>query len=218
MELPTHRWLEILDEITEAGCLYLLVTGGEPLLRPDFPEVYCKARQNGLMVTVFTNGTLIDDAILDLFEAYPPTKLEITLYGATEKTYERITQVPGSYRRCMAAIDRLQERGLPLRLKGVLLTLNEHEFEDIEHMARAVSGKFRMDGYIVPHVSGDLSPLKYRARPEMVVDAEFRDPERAREWCQFVDEHSKGKRPESVYGCNAGQTGFHIDASGHLQI
>ncbi|MCX7009606.1 MAG: radical SAM protein [Kiritimatiellaeota bacterium] len=217
-ELPTKRWLEILDEITEAGCLYFLITGGEPLLRADFPEIYRKARQNGLVVSVFTNGTLADDAILDLFTEYPPAKVEITLYGATEVTYESITQVSGSYRRCMTAIERLRERGVALRLKSVLLTLNEAEFETIEKMAKDWGGKFRMDGYVVPHVNGDKSPLVYRAQPETVAAVEFRDSARAEEWRKLLDDHRKVKRSDSAYSCGAGQTSFHIDAFGHLQI
>src|SRR5574340_1243302 len=65
-EMEMEKVLSLIDEICDAGCLSLLITGGEPLLRPDFGRVYTRARENGMMVTVFTNGTLIDKEILDI--------------------------------------------------------------------------------------------------------------------------------------------------------
>jgi MoaA/NifB/PqqE/SkfB family radical SAM enzyme len=217
-ELPTQRWLEILDEITEAGCLFFLITGGEPLLRPDFPEIYKKARRNGLVVTLFTNGTLIDDAMLDLFGEYPPYEVEITLYGATAATYERITQSPGSYRKCMTAITRLQERGVPLALKSVLMAPNVAEFGAIRRLAQELGCKFRMDASLVPHVNGDKAPLGLRVSPERAVEIEFEQPERAAAWRRYYERHEDYQHSETAYACSAGITEFHIDAFGHLQI
>jgi len=217
-ELPTRRWLEILDEITEAGCLYFLITGGEPLVHSDFPKIYRKARQNGMVVTVFTNGTLIDDGILDLFGECPPYKVEITLYGATEATYERITQVPGSYRRCMTAIGKLQERGVNLALKSVLIAPNLAEFAEIERVSRGLGCNFRMDASLVAHVNGDKAPLNYRVDPQQAVDIEFKNPKVAESWRRLNERQKDYQHSETAYVCSAGKTGFHIDAFGRLQI
>jgi MoaA/NifB/PqqE/SkfB family radical SAM enzyme len=80
-EIDTGQWISILDEIVEAGCLNLLITGGEPLLRKDFVEIYRHAKTKGMLITVFTNGTLITEEILDTFKQLPPRAVEITLYG-----------------------------------------------------------------------------------------------------------------------------------------
>src|SRR5206468_1639047 len=80
-ELPLARLKLLIDEIAEAGTLFLLVTGGEVLVRPDFPELYLHALSRGLLVTVFTNGTLITDAVADLFAEHRPELVEISLYG-----------------------------------------------------------------------------------------------------------------------------------------
>ena len=79
--MNTARVLSVIDEITEAGCLSLLITGGEPLLRHDFSEIYRHAKKSGLLVTVFTNGTLITPAVIELFADLPPQIVEISLYG-----------------------------------------------------------------------------------------------------------------------------------------
>lgn len=91
-ELSTERVKAMLDEMVEAGTLFLAITGGDPMLRPDFTEIYVHAVQIGLLVTVFCNGSLVTDKIVQTFIKYPPRKVEITLYGATRETFESITQ------------------------------------------------------------------------------------------------------------------------------
>ena len=111
-ELDTGTWLAIIDQIAEAGCLNLLITGGEPMLRSDFPAIYSHAKKKGLLVTVFTNGTLVTEEAAALFRELPPQSVEVTVYGASKQTYEGITGVAGSYERSLAgpagAGDRLQ--------------------------------------------------------------------------------------------------------------
>ncbi|MFC1837611.1 radical SAM protein, partial [Thermodesulfobacteriota bacterium] len=120
-ELSTQQWLDIIDQITEAGCLNLLITGGDPLLSKDFELIYRNAVSNGILVTVFTNGTLITPAILDLFEDLPPQSIEISVYGATPGTYEKITGVHGSFSKCIKGIQLLSDRKIRFKLKTVLL-------------------------------------------------------------------------------------------------
>ena len=108
----------------DEGCRWLLLTGGEPFLRPDFLDIYTNANKKGLLLTLFTNGTLLTPRSADLLAERRPFAIEITLYGATQQTYERITGIPGSYARCRRGIDLLLERNLPLKLKTMVMTLN----------------------------------------------------------------------------------------------
>ena len=117
----------MIDEIAAAGCLWLLYTGGEVFLRPDFLDIYTRAKGQGLLITLFTNATLITPEIADVLAARPPFSIEVTVYGRSREVYERVTRVPGSYDRCLKGIERLRERGLPLKLKTMALTLNRHE-------------------------------------------------------------------------------------------
>jgi MoaA/NifB/PqqE/SkfB family radical SAM enzyme len=217
-ELTTQRWLEILDEITEAGCLKFLITGGEPMLRSDFSTIYCHARQNGLVVTVFTNGTMITEKIMDLFDEFPPFKVEITLYGATASTYDRVTQVPGSYHRCMAGISRLQEHGINLGLKSVLIGPNAAEFAEIQRMAQDKGCNFRMDASMVSHISGAKDPLEFRIDPQHAVDVEFTNPKTVASWRHLYEQRKSYVPSKTAYTCNAGVSSFHIDAFGRLTI
>ena len=139
-ELSTDELRRIIDEIAEAGGLWLLFTGGEIFARQDFLEIYTHAKQRGLLITLFTNGTQITTAIADYLVEWPPFSIEITLYGRTRETYERLTRVPGSFDRCMRGIRLLKERGLPLKLKTVAVTINRHEISDMQRFAEEELG------------------------------------------------------------------------------
>jgi radical SAM protein with 4Fe4S-binding SPASM domain len=216
-ELSTAQWISIIDQITEAGCLNLLITGGEPLLREDFAEIFTHARTNGLLVTVFTNGTLITGEILELFENMPPRAVEISLYGATVATYEKITGIKGSYKKCLNGIQSFLGHGINLKLKTILMTLNRHEFYDIENMAKTFGVKFRFDAAIFPCFNGDKTPIELRVSPEEVIEKEFSDGDRSKQWKDFFERMQGVSVPDTFYHCGAGLTSFHVDPYGRLQ-
>lgn len=186
-ELNTAQWLKVIDQIADLGCLYLLITGGDPLIRKDFAEIYTHARRRGLLVTVFTNGTLVTDAMVELFRELPPFVIEVTLYGATQATYEAITGVPGSYARCLAGFEKLRALGLDARLKTILMKPNQQEFQQIADFCRAHShrGKFRFDFEIQGCLDGEKGPIALRLDPEEAVRVEFTQPDRAATWRDY---------------------------------
>jgi radical SAM protein with 4Fe4S-binding SPASM domain len=216
-EMSTDLVLSCLDQVAEAGCLNLLLSGGEPLLRPDFPAIYERARTNGMLVTVFTNGTLIDDAILDLFEDFPPYVVEITVYGGSASTHDSITRTPGSFAQCLAGIEGLRKRGIRLKLKTILMTLNSHEFSAIEGLATSRGLDFRFDAEIFPTLEGDRAPLELRVSAKEAVAFEFADSKRAEAWTRYFSRGVKGGSSKALYRCGAGQRTFHIDSTGKLQ-
>ena len=218
-ELTTIQVKRILDEMVENGCLYLLLTGGEILLRPDFEEIYRHAKKCGFIINLFTNGTLINPQIADLFSELKPHSIEITLYGATRETYEKVTGVPGSYDRCMRGIDLLLERNLPLLLKSVLISINYHELEDMKTLAEKLGVKYRYDGLLWPRMDGKKDPLNYQIPLQQLIDLDTQNPERLDEW-RRVAERSNGHtvRNEYLYSCGAGLRSFHIDSHGLMSI
>ncbi len=214
--METQRLLSLVNEITEAGCLFLVFTGGEPLMRPDFAEIYRHSKSKGLLVTVFTNATLITDEVMRLFDDLPPHTVEISIYGASAGTYERITGVKGSYGRCVEGIRMLTKRRIDVRLKTVLMNLNEHELSAMEEMAAEYGARFRFDAAIFPRFNGDRAPLDLRVTPEEAVRKEMSNSERLREWREFFERFRDSGAPDTLYKCGAGLTSFHIDASGNL--
>jgi radical SAM protein with 4Fe4S-binding SPASM domain len=216
-ELSLGEIQRILDEVTDAGCLWLLLTGGEPLLRRDFLDIYTYTKRKGLIVTLFTNGTLVTRRIADYLAEWRPFNIEITLYGATQETYERVTGIPGSYARCRRGIDLFLERQLPLGLKTVVMTLNRPELEQMKVLAASLGVKFRFDPILSTALDGSARPTYLRLTPEEIVALEKADPGRARRWPEnFRNNQAIASSERKMYLCRAGKQGFHIDATGRL--
>lgn len=222
-ERDTEATLRSLEEWAQAGVLYLLITGGEPMLRPDFEVLYRQARELGMLVTVFCNGTLVDDRIVELFRELPPRRVEIGVYGATEAVYESVTRAPGSYERAWRGIRRLQRGGIPSALKTVLMTLNVHELDAMEAQARELGFGFRYDAAIfpclpAPHAAGadGETPLELRVPPETVAALDTATPERRRMWRNKIEEAAGAPEGDRLYACAAGATGFYADSQGRL--
>lgn len=220
LTLPEHR--RILDEIAAAGCLWLLYTGGEIFARPDFPAIYGYARGRGMLITLFTNGTLLTPRLVDLLAEYVPFGIEITLYGRTRETYERLTGVPGSFDRCMRGIELLLERGLPLKLKTVAVSVNRHELPGMKSFAEGLGVEFSYDSMINPRVDCSLSPLAVRLAPHQVVALDLADSARVDAWRDLA-RRAVGPRfaPQvdgEVYQCGGGVDAFAIDPYGGLSI
>ena len=89
-ELTTSQWKTIIDQMESAGTLFLMITGGEPLLRSDFDEIFQYIRKKGLLVTLFSNGTLLSKQKAKMLANWNLNQLEITLYGGTRETYEKL--------------------------------------------------------------------------------------------------------------------------------
>lgn len=216
-ELTTEQAKFVLDQISDAGCLFLIISGGEPLLRPDFPEIYIHAKKKGLLVGIFTNGSMITPQLADLFVEYRPHWIDITLYGATRETYEKVTRLPGSYDRCLRGIQLLQDRKLPVYLKSAVLTLNYHELPQMKAFSEEHGIEFRYDGLIWPRLDGSKEPLKYRLSPQELIAIEDVDPKRLQEWKRMAENFSGHLiRTEYVYTCGAALQSFNVDSSGRL--
>jgi radical SAM protein with 4Fe4S-binding SPASM domain len=220
-ELTYEEHCRILDDITDAGCLWLLYTGGEIFARPDFLDIYTYAKQKGLLLTLFTNGTLITTTIADYLAAWRPFSIEISIYGRTPDTHDQITGIAGSFERSMRSIRLIIERDLPLILKAMVLTLNKHEIWDMKRFVEEELGlEFRFDAMLNPRIDCSLSPLAVRLSPQEVVQLDLQDPKRMTGWTEFC-EHFHGPTPKinghhPLFTCGGGQNAFAIDPVGNL--
>ncbi len=221
-EMSTEDHYRLLDELAGLGCLWLLYTGGEIFARRDFLDIYTYAKKKGFLVTLFTNGTLITESIADYLVEWPPFSIEITLYGATPETYEKLTQVPGSYERCMRGIRLLLQRNLPLKLKSVAVSINYHELEAMEEIAENLGVEFKFDPMINPRIDCSSSPLAVRLQPAELVQLDLRDPERVAEWRRLAIELAPALpadgETKQLYECGGGVNSWAVDPYGDLSI
>ncbi len=233
-ELKTDAIIGLLEEMVDAGTLFLTLTGGDPMLRPDFIRIYEHAVRIGLLVSVYCNGSLITETIAASFKKYPPRIVEITLYGATQKTFETITQKPGSYTACIKGISLLRQAGVRLRLKTMAITLNYQELPAMRSMAKEKGLQFRHDCSIIPALpnednsgctnirdggqNGLKETLRFRLDPEQAVAADLsadRVKEKLRELA--IQEAAPAELSKKLYHCGAGRSSYHITPYGRMQ-
>jgi len=138
-EMTTEQIEGFLRQAADLGCLQVRFTGGEPLLRKDFPELYIYARRLGLKVLLFTNACLVTPELADLFVRIPPlAQIEITVYGMHRESYEAVTRSPGSFARFQRGINLLREANVPLAVKWVILPQNRPETGEFEAWAQTI--------------------------------------------------------------------------------
>ena len=222
-ELTYAEHCRLLDELAEAGSLWILYTGGEILARKDFLDIYTYAKKKGFFITLYTNGTLITPKVADHLAMWRPFNLEITLYGRTHETYERLTGVPGSYDQCMRGIQLCLDRGLPLQLKTVAVTVNKHEIWDMQRFAQDELGvQFRFDTMMNPRIDCSQSPLAVRLTPEECVEFDLQDEKVLSEWKEFGAAFMGPVHPaetsDQLYHCGGGVDSCSISPYGQMSI
>ncbi len=138
-EMTAEQVKDILKQAARLGCLRVRFTGGEPLLRPDFEELYLFARRLGIKVLIFTNARLITPQLAELLARVPPLELmEVTVYGMHKESYEAVSRVSGSFAQFKRGVDLLLERGIPFVVKSAILPVNKAEMEEFEAWAKTI--------------------------------------------------------------------------------
>ncbi len=151
-EKDTAWWLDLAEQAQKAGMLMLLLTGGEPLLRKDFDEIYLGAKKLGLLVSVNTNGLLIDDEKVRLFAENPPQKINISLYGASEETYRELCGNGKAYEKAFSAVEKLRQAGVNVKVNFTVTQYNSHDAEKIFEFTKKLGIPVQTVTYMFPPV------------------------------------------------------------------
>jgi len=217
-ELSKEETFKILDSIERRGCLFLLFTGGEPLLRDDFFEIYTYAKKKGFLITLFTNVTLVTPQIAGFLKGLPPFKVEVTLYGMSKSIYEKATGVLGSFELCMAGIKNLINNNIPLSLKAMVTNLNQDEVIKMGEFAKGLKVDFRFDPLLHPRIDGSKAPCQYRITPKEAIEFELMNDSRLAGWKKFLERAGDSEKLDSLYYCGAGRDSFSIDPFGKMSV
>lgn len=215
-ELPASSWLELARQAKDNGMVFLLLTGGEVFLRRDFFEIYEPLTRMALVLTLFTNGTLITKEIAERLAQAPPSRTEITLYGATAATYEAITGVPGSYAACCAGIEALVSHHVPLGLKTTITRHNVHELETMRQMAHDWGAPFLGAWLLSKRPDGGRSDTdNCRLSAVECVELEATDRASADEMTEAALRESTTDNAKNFY-CEAGKAAFAVNSTGEM--
>lgn len=161
------QWLEIARQSRDLGTLFVTLTGGEPFLHPDFWEIYNGMVEMGFLVSIYTNGCLIDESVVERLKANPPLNIKMSIYGASNETYETMCGVKNGFDRAIRAIDLLKESGLPFYCTSTAVHENMHDMGALYRLAYERGVKFFHTNGVTTSARGALSdPQSSRARPE----------------------------------------------------
>jgi len=224
-ELSTEEIKQVLKEVESLGCLSVRFTGGEPLLREDFEELYVFSRKLGLKVIIFTNATLITLHLAELFSKIPPLeKIEVSVYGMKKDSYEGVTRTAGSFAAFWAGVNLLLEYKIPFVVKGALLPSNKNEIDEFEEWAKSISWMDKPPAYSMffdlrcrrdEEVKNKLI-RSVRLSPKEGLEVFMR---REKEYIKGMKEFcSKFMRPsgDKIFSCGSGHGGC-VDAYGKFQ-
>lgn len=161
-ELSTEEIKNILDQLADAGALYLTLSGGEVFTRPDFFEIAGHAREKHFAITIFTNGTLITEEIVEEISVLCPLNVGISIHGAFPETHDDIIGVQGSFEKSLNSLRLLRKRGVNTTLKCTLMKQNFKQYPEIIKLAENIGASLSFDPIVTPAIDGCKDNLKYR--------------------------------------------------------
>jgi radical SAM protein with 4Fe4S-binding SPASM domain len=216
-QLGVNEWAELFDQAATAGCLWLGISGGEPLCHPDFLEIYRAARKRGFLITILTNGTLITERVVSELADLPPLSVEVSMYGASAATYHRVTGSSSGYKNCLRGIERLVDNGLHVVLKSTLTRDNAEDLEEIRAVGDRFGLEFRFDGVLNSRLDGHPVDSDLPLGPEELVRLELASDGVAEAWSVRAEHHLQtAPSRATLLDCGAARNAFHIDWSGRL--
>ncbi len=188
-----EEWIALGREMAEEGTLFLLLTGGEPLMYQGFQEVYLALKEMGLILTINTNATLLDEAWADFFAAHKPRRINITLYGPDAQTYADLCHYPGGFEKCLQAIRLLQERDIDVKIATSLTRTNHARLDEMLDLAETLGLPLHMDPYMTPSTRERALPYNLQARVH---------PEEAARACYHVFQRTFTKEENRLMDMN----------------
>lgn len=176
--LPVEQWLDWAEQLRDMGTLFILLTGGEPMLYPHFKTLYTRLREMGFIIHLNTNGTLIDEEMVRILQAHKPRRVNLTLYGGNEETYGRLCHNRHGYQQSMDALRRLKEADIDTKLNVSVVRKNVEDYDDIIRTAQELDIPAEVNAYMFPQSRPECEGLRdleaERLTPEEAARIEMR--------------------------------------------
>ncbi len=216
-QLSFERVIEILDILYEQGVLFITFTGGEIFLRDDFLDIYMYAKKRGFLIELFTNASLITDYAINILEKYPPILVDVSLYGACEETYKKITGISNMFDKVIDSCKKMVDKNIRVALKSPILTLSFSELEEMKKIAESMNVPFRASFDITPTIENDISTKIYQIPYESVLKCEYDDFISSEPDKSSVPSMAISARNNNlIYRCKIGKISCVIDYNGRL--
>ena len=233
-ELTAEQWIDLACQAAKAGTISLLITGGEPMLRPDFCQIWEGIYQQGFLITLYTNATLVTPAVMETLRRYPPHKIGVTIYGATPETYGKVCGDPSAFLKAIDGMAQLQSLPSALEFRTTIIKDNYPEAADIERLVHEQFGaqyKLIQTRSVTKAVRGacadvaacrlepeDNVRLAFRRGIEIIKDAVGASYDERNLYVEHIERSSeKTYAPRlTLFGCNAGMRDYTVSWDGKL--
>lgn len=218
--LSVEQWKDIMSQAVQNGMMFAELTGGECLSYPGFEEVYLHLVSLGVNVAVLTNGSLISEKTVELFKMYPPSIVQITLYGSSEEAYEHVTG-KRAFERVVHNIKMLKEMGTVVKLA---ITPSRYMLDDAKRLKEFV------DNLGIAYVTGEMLVDTHEETGRNLTDFDITETEREEYKKVFISErklvstlediemHSETEMSDQGLPCAAGRNSFVIEWNGAMTL
>lgn len=223
-ELTGDEWIDLGQQAKNAGMLYLLLTGGEPFLRKDFPRIYRELRRMGLVVSINTNGSLLTDELLETLVRDQPSRINVSLYGGSGQTYRRLCRAD-AYEKVTQNILRMVGAGLQVKLNLAVTPDNAPDIPLIYDFAKSHQIPIQSTTYMYPpvRVNGGCfgeAPARFdaeeAARQMLLCREQILTPAQLAASAGAPPEDACGAEVGSPMSCRAGRSTFWITWNGKM--
>ncbi|HET9513495.1 MAG TPA: radical SAM protein, partial [Gemmatimonadales bacterium] len=211
-ELSRDQIISGLAKVADLGCVFLVLSGGEPLTRPDFFDIAWAGKRLGFALRIYTNGYLVDEVVARKMKDLMPFEIEVSFHGATPDTMDRLTGVPGSFERVVQGIRNLRRHDLKVNMKCPITRWNQSELREIKDLAESLGCHATFDPVITPRDDGDTSPLALQA------DRDFLEQLWSPEYKDLTHEEVPVPRNDTMIeaNCGTGRSTIAIDPYGNI--
>lgn len=239
-EITADRWIELGKQCRDAGTLYMLLTGGEPFLYKDFKKVYIELHNMGMQVSINTNGTLITDEEAGWLREHGPETVNITIYGASNETYERVGGHKYGFDRMISAVRKLKDSGIKVKFNCSLTPYNCMDYKKMSDIANELGIYMQTSYYMFPPIRKENMSFGQADRFDIKTAAMYGMKmgflrygydgfaEKRRQYLEVMNGNSAdrvyltdeenpegcGQCPEEPLGCRAGRASYWINWHG----
>ncbi len=223
-----QEWISMAEQMQSAGVLFLTLTGGEPLLYPEFKELYLELKKMGMIIALNTNGTLLDEEWAEFFSRHKPRRINVTLYGSSRDTYETLCHYPAGFEKAVNSIRLLKERNISVKVNCSAVQANKGDIEEIFILCQQLNVPVNVDCYMMPAVrernksydflsrldAHEAAAMDLLCRRNELKEDDFLD---YRERILWAAENILPESGPVHMSCRAGKTSFAITWQGNMQ-
>ncbi|MDO4978495.1 MAG: radical SAM protein [Eubacteriales bacterium] len=225
---PEEFWINLAKEAMDNGLLFLLLTGGEPLIYPNFRSLFTKLQSMGLFITMNTNGTLIDEDMAKFFHDHMLRRLNITIYGKDNETYERLCHNPQGFTQLERAIHYLKKYDVPVRLNCSITSQNYEQLDDFYRIAEEWEVPIEISYFMFPpnrredkeHFEQYRMTAEQTAKIAYAIHTHNYSKEQKKEYAkaklEHMEEYKNDKELKGGFYCRAGNSSFWINWQGKM--